>query len=573
LGTAILAYRHSPDGKVMVHKHVGKERWVPVLSPLGVRARLRQADQGDTYGLRVIVEGMDGQPRPLDLNRGELARMGAQDFRQRLYQAGLRTEADGDAIAVALLKAADPAEEITVVSRPGWHHLEVPADPIFVTPGGEVIGSPPGGGIELSVERRLQPSLSTRGSIEGWRQAIEAASNVENCLHWVLGIVAGFAGPVLALAGLETTGLNLSGLSSSGKTLAQKLGASAWSSPGLGTGGLLRSMRVTENAIEAYCQEASGTVLALDELAHAEGKTIGRLIYSLASGVGKGRMRADATLRASYRWTTFALLSAERSVEDAVRRAGAQWQAGMAVRVPDVDVTGVNRAVDRATLDAIGGIEAHYGHAGPAFVRALVGDGLHRQADALRQRALRTAQTIAGEGADSARVRAATAFGVLLVAGEIAKGYAILPPSLDVTGAVKWAWKQFAGSSDAVALKPEDQAVASLRLWLAQRWDSSVRRVDATSGPKETLAWYDDDTVYVPTALIAEACGGALKEQEIGRILDETGLLSRRGSDKRRAVKYVPKVGAIQAYALRRAEVGRPEAIAPSNVVPFGGVR
>ena len=57
-------------------------------------------------------------------------------------------------------------------------------------------------------------------------------------------------------------------------------------------------------------------------------------------------MRSDTSIRPSYRWATFTLLSAEHSLEETVRRAGGSWQAGMAVRIADVDVTSVNAAVD-----------------------------------------------------------------------------------------------------------------------------------------------------------------------------------------------------------------------------------
>ena len=43
---------------------------------------------------------------------------------RRIVRAGLRTESDGDSLAVQILKAADPDDEILVVSRPGWHRVE-----------------------------------------------------------------------------------------------------------------------------------------------------------------------------------------------------------------------------------------------------------------------------------------------------------------------------------------------------------------------------------------------------------------------------------------------------------------
>jgi hypothetical protein len=382
------------------------------------------------------------------------------------------------------------------------------------------------------------------------------AISVPSALHWTIGAAAAFAGPILGLVGLDTCGINLSGLSSGGKTTAQRLAVSAWSSPRVGEA-LLQSMRTTENAVEALAQRSSGTVLALDEIAHVDGKTVSRLIYSIAGGVGKARMTSAATLKDSYAWATFAVLSSECSLEEKVRQDGGQWMAGMAVRIVDIDVTTVNRAVDQAQLDAIAGVGRNYGHAGPAFLRALVKAGMHRDPDVLRERVNRAAQTIAGPGADSARLRAALPFGLLLVAGELAKAFGLLPASTPIGKAVRWAWLRFAESSDVVALDPTEQAVGNLRHWIAERWGTSIREVETTTGVRDAVAWYDADTVYLPVKRIREAAGGVLKEQHIVRMLSERGLLARRHDAKRIALRTVPHVGKVDVYALRRDEFGR----------------
>ena len=277
--------------------------------------------------------------------------MGAAEARARLFAADLRTEVEGEAAVLQALKAADPPAEVVVVSRPGWHWLEALPDPAFVTPAGEALGLPAGRAIDLASAARIAGSLAA-GTLDGWRQSVGAAVGEVACPHWILGTVAAFAGPVLALTGLDTCGINLSGLSSSGKTTAQRLAASAWGSPTVGAG-LLQSMRTTDNALESLSQTSSGTVLALDELAHVEGRVLGRMIYSLAGGLGKARMTSGAALRGRYGWSTFLLLSGECSLEEKVRGDGGTWTAGAAARIADVDVTGVNRHVGRDALETI----------------------------------------------------------------------------------------------------------------------------------------------------------------------------------------------------------------------------
>jgi hypothetical protein len=361
---------------------------------------------------------------------------------------------------------------------------------------------------------------------------------------------------------------------------------SAWSTPDIRRSGLFESARATDNAIEALAQRASGTVLALDELAHVNGKIVGKIVYTITGGAGKRRMTADATLRNSYIWATFALLSGETSLEQKVRSDGGDWLGGMAVRIIDIDVTGVNRAADAETLQRIGRIEQNYGHAGPAFVRALVEAGLHRQPLALRQRVLKAATAIAGnymtdsaatEGStpDSAMIRAAMPLAILMIAGELAKNFGLIRSEIDIQGAVKWAWGRFAASSDAVALDPEVQVIDSIRRWTAERWDVTIKLVDGgNNNNRETVAWYDETIVYIPKERICEAAGNNLKEAEIGAILARRELLAKQTEPDRYTVRWVPKVGRIPAYALSRSQFGRStDTVEPDALKVYQGGR
>jgi hypothetical protein len=577
-----LRYQHTRSGRIMVHKYAGKDKegeeiWLPVTSPVGVPFRLRYIDEAEAYGLRVVVQGMDGKSRPIDFERGALARMGASELRAKLFAAGLRAEDDGEHVMVKALKAADPASEITVVSRPGWHLLAGLEHPVFVAPTGEIIGAPNGCAVELAASVRLG-GRATSGTLQGWHEAIAAAIETANCPHFTLGILSGFVGPIQGLARFDSCGINESGVSSSGKTLSQRLAVSPWSSTTLGSG-LLQSLRTTENAVESIAQAASGTVLALDEVAHIDGRTLGRMIYAIAGGQGKARLSSEAVLMQRYSWTTFILLSGECSLEEKVREDNGQWLAGMAVRILDVDVTSVNRAVPQDVLARIDGILKHHGHAGPAFVRRLVEHGYHARPDDLRQTILNAARRIAGEDADSMRIRAATVFALLIVAGGLAKEFGLLPHTTDVEGGVKWGWQQFDQSSDALALKPEQQIIVNLTTWVAQRWDVTIKPIEpdvnayghARTNNRDALGWYDEEAVYLPTSVIREAAGGALKETQIARVLDEKGYLAKRESAKRLAVRYVPKVGKSQCYALSKERFGWGSDEEPELTVVQGG--
>lgn len=549
-------------GRVMLHKEVpGKNdkppSIVPVATPFGVTARLRYADREGAYGLRVAIQDMAGVARYVDVDRSDLARQGGAPIRERLFREGLKTEDDGEHIAIKCLKAAAPQIEITVVSSPGWHEDEDFPTPVFVCPDGTVAGSDQETALELAMATRLSPMVAHAGTLDGWREAVEVAINVERCEHWTLGAAAAFVGPILSITGLDTCGINLSGLSSSGKSTCQRIAVSAWSTPDMRKPGLAYSAKSTANAMEGLAARANGTVFSLDEMAHVSGQEVAKMIYTLAGGVGKRRMTADAAMRDSYTWSTFALLSSECSLEEKVKGDKGDWVAGMAARFADVDVSTVNRDVDRPILDRIEAVSRNFGHAGPAFVQALIAEGIHKEPVALRERILAQAKIIAGPNADSTRLRAAIPFALLNAAGTMAMRYGLIPKEASIAGCVDWAWRQFMKSSDARALDPREQVVANLRSYVLARWAVTIRHVGSGGGAQKAEGWFDNAMVYLPRETLRVAAGNIMTEETTAGILAEKELLGKTEGDGRLHIRYVKGVGKTNAYALKRSEFGR----------------
>jgi len=123
--------------------------------------------------------------------------------------------------------------------------------------------------------------------------------------------------------------------------------------------------------------------------------------------------------------------------------------------------------------------------------------------------------------------------------------------------AVKWAWDGYQHSSGSRVLDPESQSVDNLRRYIAERWDVSIRSVTDDNAFREAVGWYDHTSVYIPRDRIREATGGILKQTQIGAMLDRRRLLASRPEPDRYTVSWVPGVGGVKSYALRRSEVGR----------------
>ena len=332
----VFDYAYTDDGEIWVHKvereqdkqtREIKEVWIPIASPFGVPAWLRRSDAEDAHGLRVLVQGMDGQQRPIDIERAELAEHYGSKIRSQLMQAGLRASMHGQGEILTLLQLAKPFESIIIVSRPGWCST-VDNGSGFITPGGHFCGQNSGRLIELDQLVRLAPRTSRSGTIRGWQEAVRAAVTSPNCPHWILGIASGLAGPIVQLCGLPSCGLALSGPTSLGKSIAQQLAVSSWSAIRLTDGGLFKSWRSTENAIEVLALQATGTVLTLDEMGHVDGRMVGRVIYSLAGGVAKRRMEKPGRLQTTVTWSTYVLLSSELSLREKVVNDGGKWTGG-----------------------------------------------------------------------------------------------------------------------------------------------------------------------------------------------------------------------------------------------------
>lgn len=569
-----LTYLHTKTGEIKVHKAEGTQRnpatgkvetiWKVVATPFSMPSWLAYIDrQNSQTGLRILVRGLGGQPQRIEVERSAIATMGATEILRLMYAVGLRTEGDGDKVVVACLKGHQPPRGIAVLSRPGWHALPGIDGEVFGVPGGSVIGLGAGHQVELSDTAALQ-DVPVAGTFEAWQQAVAtAAIQLENP-HWSIGAIVAFAGPILTLAKLDSCGLTFTGQTSLGKTTAMAIAVSAWSSAAVGTG-LMQSMRSTVNALEATAQAAHSTILALDEMGLADGRDVGTMIYQIVAGTGKKRLSQRGDLIKPYRWSCFALLSGETSLHRKIVDDGGKWMPGMSVRFPDIDISEVNSRVPKDVMLQIEAVRSNHGHAGPAFVEALIRDGLNRDPQRIRDAVNSEAMALAGLHDDSVHRRAAQVFGILMVAGKMAVAYGVLPPAVQVERSVQWAWNRFVDSTSGAALDPEAQAIDALRAWIMARWDVTIKQVrsGADYGAKannnqKAEGWFDDSSVYIPSGqgAIERACGGILKEDHLARMLDRRGILARRGEGKNIPVRRIPKIGAVRAYALSRKQLG-----------------
>lgn len=518
-------------------------------------------ETGADWGKIIRFRNPTGQQVEIVVSDGRI-HDDASALRSEIAKAGLWIGPKVKSEFEDLLSRLASDKVIVTATRPGWHS-DQEGRRFYVTPNGDVIGGGNDGtawrlkdGAGIKVQGR-------KGTLEGWQKAAEGliASND----HWAIGVSAGWAGVLIELCGYETCGFMFSGRSGRGKTTTLETAGSSWGyvGPKLNDG-LVVSARSTANAVEGLAARANGTVLAIDELKMLEPKEIGGLIMQLASGSGKSRMNKDVKMRASASWSCFMLLSGERTVRQYVEGAGEAYLAGYTSRLPDLSVS-EGKTLTPNAIKAIrdDGIRQHYGHAGPAFVEALFRLGYADDPSELTDRIHAAAVSIAGEENNGVEVmqRAARPFALCAVAASIAgEGGILSEASVDrVHEALLASFARFSLSDEAKAADPMAEAQGALVDYLASNCRGGpVLRVDdeRARAYKETVAWFDDDMVYVRANKLAEIAGGKVVQAAFARYLSKAGVLVAGRKEGELAHDYLAGVGSVRHYCLSAAALG-----------------
>jgi len=525
---------------------------------------MRDENDGN-WGLRIEFINRDGKKRQTHIPLYDLQKQGS-DLHARLYGDGMKITLGGKGFNGLLVWLADKVKERTIaIHKPGWR----PDRKAFVCPDGNMVGDlgSDGEGVELASKLTDQRSGTLEGQLAAWDIALRLGG-----AHHLVGCLGGVAGALVQYAGLDSTPIvTLSGSSSSGKTTAMKLAAGSFGWPDLpkgGNGGLLHSLRSTPNAVEFLAARSNGTFLGLDETAHGDASTkLEELIFMLAGGNGKHRMKADASERAVKVWLTFAMLSSEHPLAKLVERMGRSARIGFTARVADIDVSKAKPIPQDDYLRMTALLSANYGHVGPKFVEHLVESG--GSPEAVRAAIEAKAIGLAGKGASSLVWRSAGVFAVLWQVGEMLATFGLLPASIDageVERRLRELWEGYKEGETAEALSPETKAIEVLREALYARMGRDVHARGSADGRNkfaETVAWYEppEDTeafpdpdwmasvFYVRTDKLAELAGDAISASVLCGELEAAGIIER-AADGKFSHRRVRGVGLVRHYCL-----------------------
>ncbi len=362
------------------------------------------------------------------------------DATNKLRQAGVTIVGSMQEIkaAVAQLKQWRPAR---VADAPGW----TPRG--FAQPNGEVLIEP-GDRQQLRAFVPDREMLERRGSLESWQKQVAEPLADHKVASFFMMVI--FAPALLRLTDrTDNFGFELAGPAGRGKSTMQLLMASA-AGPAIGSDGATywRTCNSTMNALESTMSLFNDMPLILDEAGLVQGSggadDRAREMRDMAFRLAQGRVKHRFGEQAGRTYRLVYVLSTNRPIASLLSSAHAAEAEAIADRLMTIPLT-IERqfgifdrlpkgvASTSAFADALKrGAAENYGHALTAYLQYLV-RCRHGNAKGLRRwiarRVGRFVKAADANGGDGSQRRVADAFGLVYVAGLLAKRARVLPKS------------------------------------------------------------------------------------------------------------------------------------------------
>ena len=343
-----------------------------VCSPIEVIAKTRDKSSG-TWGRLLQWRDDDNElhkwAMPSSLLQGD-----AREYRKELANQGLNITTNHKQRSYLDIYIQDyPIHKRALcVDKLGWHGEQ------YILPD----GAKGRDGKELILYQSahaINSTLSQQGTLAEWRD--ELCKPLAEQSRFVFSIACAFAGQLLELLDDDGGGFHVLGSSSMGKSLSLKTAASVWGNPDK----YVKTWRSTDNALEGTASEHNDSFLPLDEVSECDPKVVGKAVYMLANGQGKGRSTTTGHNRIAKEWRIIFLSNGEESLQNFMAQAGQKTNAGIEVRVAhiDADAGKALKTFDSLVLADTGAAQAdkikelshaYYGVAGIAWLEHITSD-------------------------------------------------------------------------------------------------------------------------------------------------------------------------------------------------------
>ncbi|GGR37793.1 hypothetical protein GCM10010497_45810 [Streptomyces cinereoruber] len=334
------------------------ENWLRVtFAPLVVTATFEDPE-GDQYVELSWIDRSLGRPRRISrIVSRETAKRGRKLI-ETLGSSGFPA-VEGDARAVEKWLAEFESNNVGRIPSEqlarwlGWQD-----DGTFVCS--------PEDGIKVDVpfEEQRGPARAhaRKGTLEEWQATIEQLADYPVPR---VAVAAALAAPLLKPLGLNSFTLDISSRSTKGKTTALQVALSVWADPSEHASAM-SNWRTTLYAIEKRLNLVRGIVTVFDEtMAVTDDSLIDEVLYQLPMNHGKAR--SGGAFGNMLPWETILLSSGERPALSFTTSQGAAARILGTTIAPFGDGGGAVAAAARE------GVLANHGHAGPEFIRYVLG--------------------------------------------------------------------------------------------------------------------------------------------------------------------------------------------------------
>ncbi len=295
-----------------------------VCSPIEVIAKTRDTSSG-TWGRLLQWRDDDNIKHqwsmPLALLQGD-----AREYRKELASQGLNitTNSRQRSYLDTYIQDYPIQKRALCVDKLGWH------DKQYILPDG-AIGGDNKQLIVYQSAHAINSTIAQKGTLAQWRD--ELCKPLAEQSRFVFSIACAFAGQLLELLDDDGGGFHIVGSSTMGKSLSLKVAASVWGNPDK----YVKTWRSTDNALEGTASEHNDSFLPLDEISECDSKIVGKAVYMLANGQGKGRSTTTGYNRTAKTWRIIFLSNGEESLQNFMAQAGQKTNAGIEVRVAHID--------------------------------------------------------------------------------------------------------------------------------------------------------------------------------------------------------------------------------------------
>jgi putative DNA primase/helicase len=281
----------------------------------------------------------------------------------------------------------------------------------------------------------------------------------------------------------------------------------------------------------------------LDEIDQALPQEVGKIAYMLVNGQGKQRAGKVGNACKIQRWRLMTISTGERTLAEIMAEIGKRPNAGQLVRLLSISAhftygafSNLHHFKDgRSFADYLKQARTkNYGHAGEAFIRALINDNRD-----LGEAISRLEEIFAAKVQSSLEKRASAVFAAIALAGELAIEYGILPwrrgDSINAAQIGFEHWQEGQGKSNT----EDQQILQALSDFLDTHGDSRFSAKQASSLDRTVInraGWYENEgneRVYYFTRAGLIGAGAGYDIKRIVQALDNSGWIVEHDANRK----------------------------------------